>query len=531
MKKPRYYQEESVESALKSIQNKDSNPLIVLPTGSGKSLVISLIIQRFIKENPDKCILVVSHVKEILQQNYDELIESIDSEIDIGVYSAGIGRKDVEQVTVVSVQSGRNNPEVFKHVGLVIVDEAHLVSEWDAGTYRKFLSNFDANIIGLTATPYRASGYIHLSEEALFTEICCDYTSYENFNKLTRDGFISKLYSKATDCKLEIPKGVATIAGDYSNNDLDILFDNERVTEEALKELKIIYDSGVYKKILVFCINIKHSELVSDMMNDVGIKTSFVHSRMEGDRSEEIDAFRNGELEALTNVNTLTTGLDIPDIDLIVMLRPTKSLSLYQQMVGRGLRVCKGKDHCLVLDFAGNVSRLGPINYVNIDQKGKPQKGGDAPTKECPAKGCGCLNHPIAKFCVACGYEFKFKVKITPESSGLSLTKRQESKTLKVRSVTYNKHKKKGKPDSLRIDYMVGLRKYARWLSVESFSMYAANIARYEIPKMIKDGEQIDGSFTVDNLIKQQNKFKDVDKIVVDVNDKWPKIEEIIYFD
>jgi len=263
------------------------------------------------------------------------------------------------------------------------------------------------------------------------------------------------------------------------------------------------------------------------MMNEIGIKTGYVHSKMENNRFEEVESFRNGELDALTNVNTLTTGLDIPDIDLLVMLRPTQSISLYCQMTGRLLRPAPNKKFGLILDFAGNISRLGPINDVSIDNKGKPRGGGEAPIKECPS--CGCHNHPIAKFCIACNYEFKFKVKLTIEASNLDITKRQEPKELTVRSVTYNRHKKKGKPDSLRIDYIVGLRKIPKWLFLESSSLYASSSAKYEIPKMLKDGEVIDGNFTIENILANSDKFKIPKKIIVDVNDKWPDVIDVLY--
>ena len=524
-KTPRYYQIESVDSALKSIENPKSNPLIVLPTGSGKNLVISLLIVEWIKKNPNKNILVISHVKEILQQNYDELTQHLDEPI--GVYAAGLNRKDTARVTIVSMQTGRNNPDIFKNIGLCIVDEAHLINSYDIGTYRKFLSNFNTNVIGLTATPFRSTGWIHKTEEALFTEICIDYTSYENFNKLTNEGYLAKIYSKATDFTMELQKGIRITQGDYNTSDLGILFNNTQVTEKALKEVKEIWNTGKFKKCLVFCIDIKHSELVAKMMNDIGIKTGFVHSQMKNCRFKEVEAFRKGELDALTNVNTLTTGLDIPDIDLLIMLRPTQSLSLYCQITGRLLRPAPNKEFGMILDFSGNISRLGPINDIFIDQKGKPRKGGEAPVKECPS--CGCYNHPIAKFCIACSYKFKFKVKITTEASNLDITKRQEPQELTVRSVTYNRHKKKGKPDSLRIDYMVGLRRYHRWLAIESNSLYAADRAKFEIPKLLKDGENIDGLFTIDNIIKNKNKFKTPIKIIVDINEKYPQIEEIIY--
>ncbi len=524
-KTPRYYQSESAEAALKSIQKKGSNPICAVPTGAGKTIIICLIIIEYIKNNADKNILVVSHVKEILRQNYKELDNELNESI--GLYSAGLSRKDVERVTVVGMQSGRNNPNEFKNVGLVIVDECHLVSEYDQGIYRNFLSNFNCNCIGVSATPFRASGYIHLSEEALFTEICYDLNSYENFNKLVKDGHLTQLYSKATDLKMEIPKGVGTVAGDYINNDLDILFNNERVTKAALEEVNEILKQKRYKKILIFCINILHAERTSDLFNEMGIKSDFVHSKMEGSRDEAIDKFKNGELDALTNVDVLTTGLDIPDIDMIVLLRPTKSISLYCQMVGRGLRTAEGKSHCLVLDFAGNVSRLGPVNDLHIDQKGKPKKGGDAPTKECPE--CGCINHPIAKNCIACNYKFKFEVKIQATHADLDITKRVEPKRLKVKSVSYFRHKKKNAADSFRIDFRVGLRKFSKWLAVESTTLYAAPIAESEIPNMLKKGETLEAPYTVDKLLKNQDKFKKPTAIVVDTNDKYPSIDEIIY--
>ena len=525
---PRWYQLESAQVSIKKIEDKKCHPILAIPTGAGKTITICLIIIEWLKLNPNKNVLVVSHVKEILEQNYKSLSNNL--ETNIGLYSSGLGRKDTSVVTVVGMQSGRNNPSLFKNVGLVIIDECHLVNEEQVGTYREFLANFkEANYVGLTATPYRARGYLHLSENPLFTEIAYDLTSKDNFNRLVQEGYLSKLYSKATDLKMDIPKGVGTVAGDWNNNDLDILFNNNRVSDIAVEEAVKIFKQGKYKKALVFCINIKHSERVSNKFNELGLKSDFVHSKMKGDRDEVMSNFKSGKIDVLSNVEVATTGLDIIDIDMIILLRPTKSMTLHVQMVGRGLRVApeKGKTHCLVLDFAGNISTLGPVNNVKIDQKGKAIKGGDAPTKECP--NCQCLNHPINKYCDACGYKFKFKVKLTTTASELSILARKEPQELTVRSVTYNRHKKKNKPDSLRIDYMVGLRKYHRWLSVESTSLYAADKAKYEIPKILKDGENIDGYFTVDNLLKNQNKFKTPIKIIVDVNEKYPIIENIIY--
>lgn len=527
-KKPRWYQDEGSDTVLEVIKDTNRHPICAVPTGAGKTLIICLIILKWLKENPNKKVLVLSHVREILEQNYNSLKENLDNKI--GVYSAGLGRKEIKQITVAGIQSARNNRAVFKNFGLIIIDECHLVSEFDEGTYRKFLSSFDnVNYVGLTATPFRASGYIHLSEEKLFTEIAYDLTTYDNFNRLVREGHLAKLYSKATDLSMEIPKGVGTVGGDYVNNDLDILFNNDRVTDAALEEVHEILKGGFYKKILVFCINIKHAESVSEKFGILGYKSDFVHSKMEKDRAEVFSAFKNGDTQVLTNVEVATIGLDVPDIDMIILLRPTKSLALYAQMVGRGLRPYPTKDHCLVLDFAENVSNLGPVNDLKIDQKGKPIKGGDAPTKECP--NCKIKNHPIAKHCIACGHEFLFKVKITESSSELSIVKKEKPQKLTVSSVSYNRHKKKGRPDSLRIDYLVGLRKYHKWLSIESNSLSAAEYAFRAVENMLKDGEAINTKYTVETLLKNSNKFKEPKYIVVDVNEKYPEIKEVIYED
>ena len=520
---PRWYQTESAVKAIDRIKSKDVHPILAVPTGAGKTIIICMIIIEWLKQNADKNVLVVSHVREILEQNYEELEDQLDEKI--GLYSSGLGRKDTERVTVVGMQSGRNKPEIFKNVGLIIIDECHLVNEYNTGTYRKFLSNFNCNYVGLTATPYRARGYLHLSDESLFTEIAYDLTTYENFNRLTNEGYLSKLYSKATDLKMAIPKGVRTVAGDFDKKDLSILFDNDRVTDMAIKEVTEILARGRYKKVLVFCISIKHSESVADKFNELGFSSNFVHSQMDQDRNDVFDDFRNGNIQVLTNVEVATTGLDIPNIDMVVLLRPTQSISLYVQMTGRGLRVAKGKDHCLVLDFAENVSRLGPINDVKIDQKGKPKGGGEAPVKECPE--CSCLNHPIAKVCVACGHKFKFEVKITPQASEMSIVKKIEPQRLTVSSVSYARHKKANSADSFRIDYRVGLRRFSKWLAVGS-NYYAMSMAAAELPSMLKKGEEVE-TLTVACLLDSIPKFKTPSFITVDINSKYPEIVKIEY--
>lgn len=412
MKKPRYYQTECAQALFDAIE-KDSNchPVGAIPTGAGKTMVMCELIDRYMSKHPFAGTLVLSHVKEILEQNHNALVDHFGG-YGTALYSAGLHSRDVGKITVAGIQSVYNRPELFDYadVGLVIIDECHLVNTKQQGMYRTFLSEMrEANYVGLSATPFRTGyGYIHVGEDALFNKLAYNMCDINGFNKLIEDGYLCRLISKGTEMKLKTD-GLKTRMNDYITKEMSQRFDRMTITDRAVDE--IIRFGEKYKKWLVFAIDINHAEHIAEAFRKRDVPTGCVHSKMDGDRDYDISRFKSGEYRCLVNVDILTTGFDAPDIDLIAMLRPTQSPVLHIQSLGRGMRIAPNKDHCLVLDFAGNVARLGPINDVQIDQV-KPGTGvGGARMKECPE----CLGYlPIsARECEWCGYKYPVKEKIT----------------------------------------------------------------------------------------------------------------------
>jgi DNA repair protein RadD len=524
MIKLRWYQKAAVDAVLKYwSKNKDGNPIIALPTGSGKSLTIAALIH-YIIDKYDIEIIVLSHVKEILEQNKSALekyLVQMDSDINIGLYSAGLGSKTIGKVTIAGIQSAHRNADLFKNAKLVIVDEAHRVppSKKEKTMYVKFMESIGAKALGLTATPYRlGDGYI-VGEDFIFDKIVIDLTQGNNYNRLVKEGYLAKIISKKTSFELN-PDGIPLIAGDYSEKELALRFDKDAVTDQAVHE---IVKQGVnYKRWLIFAINIEHAEHIVNTLHNYGISAIPVHSKMDMDRDLIIKAFRNGQIKALVNVNILTTGIDIPEIDLVALLRPTKSPVIYVQSVGRGGRPAEGKDHCLVLDFAKVVATHGAINAISISKKRKGKKG-EPVMKACP--NCNTLYHPSVRICEICGYEFEFKKKISSVSDGLDIVSNFEPEWYNVDEVLYNINNKINGPKSIRISYRCGMQVFNDWLCLEHTGYAkrkANNWIRWRIDKdyIIKDemGNSESMIKVIDKIIKKPK------RILVKKSGKYPDI-------
>jgi DNA repair protein RadD len=478
-KQDRWYQIEAVEKTTALMDgNPSAHPLIVMPTGSGKSHTMCMFVDAHLTKKPADNILILSHVAEILEQDHEALSDFFD--IDIGLYSAGLGERDIKKITVASIQTVYNNPEKFKHFNIVIIDECHRIPINNNSMYRKFLSELNAVYIGLTATNFRLGhGYIHEGEGALFTDIAYDLSEYEAFNRLVDEGFLSKLITKKTIEQLNTD-GLKKTGGDFNVKAMVDRFDRSEITNSAVSE--IIKFGKNFKRWLIFTIDIDHAEHVADELCRNGISTACIHSKMGEDRKQVIKDAKDGKYRAVVNVDILTTGYDDPNIDLIVLLRPTESPSLHIQMIGRGLRVvyapgfdldtiegrlnaikASNKQACLVLDFAGNTERLGPINDVKVKQKGKSQ-GGEPITKECP--GCGVIHHPSVRTCDICGHEFVFKEKISTSATTADVVKNSSNikQWVDVAGVSYSIHQKAGSPSSLRVTYNVGFVSFSEWI-------------------------------------------------------------------
>lgn len=485
MYKLRDYQEEAVNSIFTYFQTNNGNPLLALPTGTGKSLVIASFLENVYKLYPQQKILILTHVKELIAQNYSKLM-SLWSTAPAGIYSAGLNKREIhQQIIFAGIGSVAKRATEFGHVDLIIVDEAHLISPNDDTMYQKFFQqlrrkNPYLKVIGLTATPWRL-GHGKLTDSKvqkdgtetppLFTDICFDVTTVNAFNRFIAEGYMAPLIPKSTTTKLDVD-GVHMRGGEFLQNELQHAVDKYDITVNAVKEA--IELGWNRKHWLVFCAGVEHAIHTQEILEEHGISCGTVHSKMSGaERDEAIEKFKRGEYQAMTNNNVLTTGFDFPEIDMILCLRPTASAVLWVQMLGRGTRPAEGKENCLVLDFAANTHRLGPINDP-VTPKKKGLKSGMAPVKVCPD--CKTYVHASVRVCDAikddgtmCGHQFQFETKIQSSASTEQLIKGDfpQVEEYKVDHITYDVHKKAGRPDMMKVSYYCDYQKFDEYICIE----------------------------------------------------------------
>ncbi|ANZ46666.1 hypothetical protein BED41_10560 [Cloacibacillus porcorum] len=252
-------------------------------------------------------------------------------------------------------------------------------------------------IVGLTATPYRLGHGLISEHGAIFD----DLIEPVQIAELVARGFLAPLRSKLPGTVLST-EGVGKRGGEYIEHELQAAVnnadDNDRIVEEVIRR------AGDRKAWLFFCTGVAHAEAIRNVLRSRGVVAEVVTGATpKTERDRIIADYKAGRIKALTNADVLTTGFDYPDIDLIALCRPTMSPGLYIQMAGRGMRLKSHTDHCLVLDFAGNVKRHGPITEVK-PPKHKGAGTGDAPVKVCDE--CAELVHASVKVCPCCGYEF-----------------------------------------------------------------------------------------------------------------------------
>jgi len=514
----RWYQTEATNSLMKSLEREDCHPIVVAPTGSGKSLMICDFIDRYLTKNPSARILVLSHIKEILQQDFDAIEEFFDG-MEVGLYSSGLESKIVKKITVAGIQSVWRRPELFKTVSIIIVDECHLVTIRQDGMYRKLLSKLTAQYVGYTATHFRLGhGYIHIGEGRLFNEIAYDMSKPEIFNRLVDEGYLTKLITKATIMKMNTD-GIAIRAKDFALDALSNRFDRDVVTDIAVEE--IIEFGYNYKKWLIFAIDIEHAEHITTALCKRGINAAVVHSRMDEDRDAVVCGFREGKYRAVVNVDILTMGFNVPDIDLIAMLRPTHSPVIHVQAFGRGLRPYPNKTHCLCLDFAGNTMRLGPINDVVIKQKVKGKGTGEPIVKECP--NCQALVHPAVKYCDVCGHQFVFKTSLSTKAGTVDVVRRTITEWHKIDSIRYDLHNKEGKPASMKVTYRIGLQTFSEWICFdhEGYAKHQAdNWVRFRAPLGMPDPEDVYQLYEWSPWLRKPT------QVLVNFGEKFPRIKD-----
>lgn len=493
-------------------RNPSRHPLLALPTGSGKTVIMADIIKSAIDNWPHVKILVLSHVKEILAQNYEAI--TFHTGKSIGVYSAGLGSRQIEQITVAGIQSIYKRPEDFKDYQLIIIDECHLIPSKSNSMYRSFLESLTKpRYLGLTATPYRLGSGLIYGKDQIFDDLILDLTYMDAFNKLIDDGYLCKLKAKPTDNEMDV-NGIAMVNGDFSTKEMADKFNVDSKTKKCIDEL--IAKGSAYKKWLIFAIDINHAEAIAEELLRRDIMTQVVHSKMEDDRDFVIDNFKSGKYQAIVNVNVLTTGFNDPEIDLIALMRPTASPVIHVQTIGRGLRTAPGKDHCLIMDFAGNIPRLGPINDIHVHKKKKGKKGKPI-VKICT--NCSTFAHPRAKFCEFCGFEFpKPEVKLSVANSGAKeIVATNKLEWFDVDEVFYYLHQKANRPDSVRVSYSCNMRTFNEYVCLEHPGWTGEKGRHWAKYRGVETN-------TAKDLLSRINELKEPTRIKVDRRGKFPQV-------
>ena len=450
--KLRNYQREAVDATYEYLSTSDGNPLVVIPTAGGKSFVMATIIQETLETWSDRRIIVVTHVKELIEQNYRELLDCW-SIAPAGIYSAGLNRREPSaQVLFAGIQSIHRKANQIGERDLILVDEANLVPRKSSTMYRRFFDAMaeispDIRIIGLTATHYRLdSGLLTGGNDRLFSDVAYDVP----VTRLIEEGYLAPLVTKATKKTLDT-QGVHKRGGDYILSELAEAVDDGSLNQKIVWE---IIDKGRDRKSwLLFCSGVKHAHNVRDALRKANITAETITGETNTmDREFVLQAFKAGEIQALTNCDILTTGFNYPALDLIAFLRPTESTGLYVQMAGRGMRIAEGKSDCLVLDFAGNIFRHGPIDRVNITATREGSESQEPPVRECP--NCHSIIFTGFRECPDCGYEFPApEPDLVPLPDTSPIIGEADPEWFDVNEIVYSRHRKAGKPDSLKVTY------------------------------------------------------------------------------
>ena len=366
MLKLRPYQERAVESAVSFFKQGGSGGLIVLPTGAGKSLVIANIALRL-----GEPILVLQPSKEILEQNFQKLADY--GYYDIGIFSASLNRKQISTVTFATIGSVNNAKAKFGKFNYCIIDECHFVDP-QKGMYNTFLRTSGIKVVGLTATPYRLYSsrnfgsmlrFITRTRPRIFSRLL--YSC--QIGELLRQGFLSPLNYYEIKCIDTSQLIVNSIYTDYTDASVKAAY---RRIDFSDKLTNIVERLLVAKRthILVFTRFVEEARFVA---NKVGKEAAIVDGSMpKAEREKVLADFKRGLIKVVANVGVLTTGFDFPELDTIVIGRPTMSLALYYQMVGRAIRPAANKVGWIV-DLCGSYTRFGEVKDLELRNTEKGQ--------------------------------------------------------------------------------------------------------------------------------------------------------------
>lgn len=365
--KLRPYQQETVDASVEFLRQpvkkskKPKNGLIVVPTGGGKSLILANIAKEL-----DDTVLIFQPSKEILEQNYAKMCSYGYSP---GIYSASKGRKEIEQVTFATVGSVKSKADLFRDFRYVIVDECHLVNAKKKDSmYASFFSEMkDTKVLGLTATPYRLTtdGYggsilkfLTRTRPRIFHEL----VYYVQNGDLFRDGYLSPLKYYSPDGFDRSKIRLNSTGADFDDKSLR---DYYRSSEFPSRLLDVVQRAAKAKRnVLVFTRFVEESQYIVNRMGGQAAIVTGETPKLERERI--VDDFRAGKIKVVCNAQVFTLGFDYPELETVIIARPTMSLALFYQMIGRGIRIHPQKEFCQVVDMCGNLGLFGKVEDLKI---------------------------------------------------------------------------------------------------------------------------------------------------------------------
>lgn len=524
----RQYQQDIEDAVINFLLNKEGNGVVACPGGTGKSFMMGKLCKRLLVDYPGTRMMILAQDGKLLVQNRNELTRYW-PEAPCGLYSAGLKQRDTQQdIIYAGIQSISKKPEIFGERHIIFVDEADLLTPTEETRYQKFINGLkkicpELRVIGFTATAYRLKTGC-LTNLDVWQEIIVDYTKTEKFNWFIENGFLSPLVTKKPSLEVDLT-GVRTVAGEYDEKQLQEVSDTDELNNAVVDEC--IRFGADRKHWLVFCSGVKHGYNLEKLFKSKGVPAIMLTGEDSVKfRSEKEAEWKAGKYRALINCGLYARGFDFPPVDLISMVRATKSVSLWIQTCVRGTRVAPGKNSCLILDHAGNIKRLGPINAPILPTPGRKKEGnGEAPLRVCPE----CYSYlPIqTKQCPDCGFIFPPPSSITKKAStdAIMVGTEPQIEQFNVRGVRYQpKLSKKGSP-MLQVTYNVGTHSYKSYFFFASENSWL--LGKAESWWLQCGGHEPVPENETEAADRAGKELKIPSTLKVDVNKKYPDIKEL----
>lgn len=485
----RPYQREAANAVYDAWRSGEArDPLVEIGTAGGKSVVIALMISEMVRKYYGTRILMATHVKELIGQNHERL-KQVWPDAPVGLFSAGFRKRDGKQlITFGGVQTMAGSANEIGAIDVMMIDEAHLIPHSGEGQYRSLIAdlrkiNPQMKLVGFTASPFRlTTGMLtdpHGDAPPVFDKIVYSMP----YVKLLEGGYVSPLVTKGTKINVDL-ESLNHRGGEFIASQVADRFDIDHLNRAIVNE---IIERGQDRRAwMIFASSIKHGFHLVEVLRERGIDAHMVTGNAKLTpkelRESLIQRFVAGQVRCLVNVDVLTTGFDAPICDHLAIVRATESPGLLLQIVGRGVRLCPGKDDCLVLDYGRNFARLGPIDELRVvkDQSGDSKGKREAPMKQCP--NCDKLVHASAATCPECNHEFPRDElrRITPEASDAPiLSLGLKPKWHDVTGVRYfvTESTKSDEP-MVVVEYQLGLTKVVReYVLLESKNLSIRNQA------------------------------------------------------